>query len=335
MAAETSTSTPKVIEIEFHWTIPHFLLYRDLFVSPVFYAKSYENLPWRLTVDPFFRGSEGEKVVAVHLIDMSMHTNAYHTLELSIAPSGNAGGTPIKAVSLWGTAWKIRNNTNCLTNKLVSRSYLVANEADYLTDGELTLICKLRVRPHRKGDDTSRILEIKVPEKQLVNDFERLLESGIDSDVIIRTGNMKFHAHKVILIARSSVFADIFETSARRTNHVVLTDLPCEAIREMLRFIYTGKHPEVENVTSDLLVASYRYNLERLKSMCERVLSGRINFHNAVALHDVAEKHNAKHLQMRALQFVEENRKDVGLEYMSKQQNSSLSEIFELRVVIE
>lgn len=288
-------------------------------------------------MDPFFKGSKNEDVVLVNLVDMSLHNTASHRLEVSISSSRDTAGIPITVVSTWGPVWSINNSTKRFMTEVVSRRHLLENEGYYLKEGELTLLCKLWVIEDTDPYYTSGVNDIKVPKNQLADDFERFLESETGTDITLCVEDKELRAHKVILIARSPVFAAMCQISALDiyTNRVVIPDLPYETLSEMLRFVYTGNQPAEEKITSELLMAADKYKIERLKCMCERVLALRMTSNTAVALYDVAKSCNAEHLKVRALRFVKRNSADVVLKFMNKRQNALLSEMFEIIVGIE
>jgi speckle-type POZ protein len=60
------------------------------------------------------------------------------------------------------------------------------------------------------------------------------------------------------LTARSPVFAAMFEheMEERKQNRVAITDVDHEVLKEMLRFIYTGKAPNLDKMADDLLAAA-------------------------------------------------------------------------------
>lgn len=60
------------------------------------------------------------------------------------------------------------------------------------------------------------------------------------------------------VIARSDVFAAMFEheMEERKLNRVAITDVDHEVLKEMLRFIYTGKAPNLDKMADDLLAAA-------------------------------------------------------------------------------
>lgn len=62
----------------------------------------------------------------------------------------------------------------------------------------------------------------------------------------------------MLLAARSPVFQAMFEheMEERKHNRVDITDVDHEVLREMLRFIYTGKASNLEKMADDLLAAA-------------------------------------------------------------------------------
>lgn len=62
----------------------------------------------------------------------------------------------------------------------------------------------------------------------------------------------------VFVVARSDVFAAMFEheMEERKLNRVAITDVDHEVLKEMLRFIYTGKAPNLDKMADDLLAAA-------------------------------------------------------------------------------
>lgn len=65
-------------------------------------------------------------------------------------------------------------------------------------------------------------------------------------------------------LARSPVFQAMFEheMEERKHNRVDITDVDHEVLREMLRFIYTGKASNLEKMADDLLAAADKVCVE-------------------------------------------------------------------------
>jgi speckle-type POZ protein len=66
---------------------------------------------------------------------------------------------------------------------------------------------------------------ISVPESDLGLHFGALLENQEASDVTFDVAGEKFHAHKLVLAARSPVFKAKFFDSSEQSNEVVITDM--------------------------------------------------------------------------------------------------------------
>ena len=60
----------------------------------------------------------------------------------------------------------------------------------------------------------------------------------------------------------------------RKQNRVAITDVDHEVLKEMLRFIYTGKAPNLEKMADDLIAAADKVR----KRMKVSVLTGFKNF---------------------------------------------------------
>lgn len=67
----------------------------------------------------------------------------------------------------------------------------------------------------------------------------------------------------ICCLARSPVFAAMFEheMEERKQNRVAITDVDHEVLREMLRFIYTGRAANLERMADDLLAAADKVSL--------------------------------------------------------------------------
>lgn len=102
-------------------------------------------------------------------------------------------------------------------------------------------------------------VQFKVPDCRLPEDLGSIFESQKFSDVILCVGEkVSFSVHKAILAARSPVFSAMFEheMEEKKQNRVDITDMDAEVLREMLRFIYTGKAPFLDKLDAELLAAA-------------------------------------------------------------------------------
>ena len=171
--------------------------------------------------------------------------------------------------------------------------------------------------------------EVKVPPKQdLRKDLGALLSfDGAESrdkfsDVTLvilpkkDIGNpspIEFPAHKVILAARSPVFARMFEHDMQESsnNKVEVDDIDPEVLKEMLTYIYTDRVPNMKSVACGLLYVADKYQLDQLKALCEQHLSYSLQVDNAARLIQLAYMHNAPQLKRATLQFIASHGEEV------------------------
>jgi hypothetical protein len=101
----------------------------------------------------------------------------------------------------------------------------------------------------------------------LSDDLGQLYESSQFADVTLACEGREFHCVKALLVARSQVFAAMFEHDMEEAKHnrVEVKDVDSEVMDQMLRFIYTGKAPDLERMAAELLAAADKYALDRLK----------------------------------------------------------------------
>ena len=117
------------------------------------------------------------------------------------------------------------------------------------------------------------------------------------------------YIYKGILASRSSVFAAMFEhdMEERKQNKVKITDVDHKVVQEMLTYIYTDTSPNLKDMADDLLIVANKYDLERLKFMCEEFLCSKITRENAVSMLILADQHNADCLKAYAINFISAN----------------------------
>ncbi|XP_065369163.1 protein roadkill-like [Calliphora vicina] len=184
---------------------------------------------------------------------------------------------------------------------LIPSDFLFKNQ---LHVEKITIFCDI----FDVGDcvNTSGQPSIEVADSKLSEDFSKLLDDEKFTDVTLVVDGHECRAHKAILAARSAVFAAMFEHEfeERKSNCVEITDIQPEVLWEMLRFIYTGKAPNINKLAKNLLIAADKYALERLSLMCEDVLSVNLNIETAAETLILADRHSAKQLKAITLAFI-------------------------------
>lgn len=78
----------------------------------------------------------------------------------------------------------------------------------------------------RSTIDCSSLQPIQVPDSDMGSHFGMLLENMEGSDVVFSVAGEKFHAHKLVLTARSPVFrAELFDELMGDKQEIVVTDM--------------------------------------------------------------------------------------------------------------
>jgi hypothetical protein len=131
-----------------------------------------------------------------------------------------------------------------------------------------------------------------------------------------------FRAHKAILIARSSSFANqICLNNSPGSNHnfklppidLYIDDLEPSTVRAMLLYIYTGHLPtsndDIHNNvnTVDLFRAAVKYNLNELRDLSKSAMLDVLKIDNAIEMLQVSDQANDVLLKQQILAFIRSN----------------------------
>nr|XP_043628225.1 BTB/POZ and MATH domain-containing protein 4-like isoform X2 [Erigeron canadensis] len=218
--------------------------------------------------------------------------------------------------------------------------------SDYLKDDCLKINCTVGVVV--SATICPRPPTIQVPESDIGLNFGMLLENMEGSDVIFNVAGEKFHAHKLVLAARSPVFRSNGFGQEKADHEIVIADMEPKVFKAMLHFIYTDELNEDELVASSssseadvsdtlvskLLVAADQYDLCRLRRICESYLCKDISVDSFGRILALADGNHAMELKSICLKFASENLAD-GFEYLKANHPALQSEILKTMVTSE
>ncbi|KAI3829016.1 hypothetical protein L1987_03130 [Smallanthus sonchifolius] len=218
--------------------------------------------------------------------------------------------------------------------------------SDYLKDDCLKINCTVGVVV--SSTHCPRLHSIQVPESDIGSNFGMLLENMEGSDVIFNVAGEMFHAHKLVLAARSHVFGSDFFGQEGDDHEIVIADMEPRVFKAMLHFIYRDELNEDELATSSassescladtllakLLAAADEYDLCRLKRMCESHICKDISVSSVGRILALADTYHAMELKAICLKFASENLAAVmqsdGFEYLKSNYPSLQSEILNI-----
>lgn len=130
----------------------------------------------------------------------------------------------------------------------------------------------------------------------LSENFKSLSKNKDSCDVILKVKEKEFRAHKVILMARSSVFAAMFEhdTAEKQTGIIDIPDCDPDSFHEFLDYLYCGKTENISFPSSlHLYKIADKYNVQELKYFCAEYMEQNLTEENvcdAVILADLYDE---------------------------------------------
>ncbi|KAL1803156.1 hypothetical protein ACET3Z_031803 [Daucus carota] len=214
--------------------------------------------------------------------------------------------------------------------------------SDYLKDDCLKINCTVGVVV--SAIDCSRLHSIQVPESDIGAHFGMLLDNMEGSDITFNVAGEKFPAHKLVLAARSPAFrSEFFDKMVEDEQEVSVMNMEPKVFKAMLHFVYRDALPEDELVTSGssssisetltakLLAAADKYDLGRLRRVCESRLCQDISVNSVSRALALADRYHATELKGVCLRFAAENLAAVmrsdGFEYLKENFPSLQSEL--------
>ena len=214
----------------------------------------------------------------------------------------------------------IKSKANIGWSKAFTKSLIKDNVNKYLPLGALTIGVSVTVNAHVSENSSTQEHEIST--KSMASLFKEHFDTTIPenkgnyesfSDFQITCRNevkpgrdekIVFKCHKIMLSTGSPVFHAMFlhDTTENHTNNVDICDFSPEAVRSMLHFFYTGSVNE-EMINIELLAAADKYQIDRLKELCEETLATKLRAENVIIALFAANLHGTPTFQQKAKHF--------------------------------
>ncbi|EEC66988.1 hypothetical protein OsI_33682 [Oryza sativa Indica Group] len=189
----------------------------------------------------------------------------------------------------------------CLTwghVKLIKRDEF--EKSDDLRDDSFTIRCDIAVVGEIRTERTTEIAAetfVTVPPSDLNQKLGKLLDTEKGADVVFESPMFS-----------AELFGSMKESD--RAGVVFIDDMEAQVFKALLRFMYTDSLPEMEEEEEEgtmclhLLVAADRYNLERLKLICEDRLCKHVGVGTVVNILTLAGQHHCDGLKKVCLHFL-------------------------------
>ncbi|KAG8099838.1 hypothetical protein GUJ93_ZPchr0013g33823 [Zizania palustris] len=195
-----------------------------------------------------------------------------------------------------------RKGCGCGFSDFMKKTYL--ERSAHLRDDSFNIKCEVTVMKEICSKETNKGKQfVVVPPGDLHQHLGNLLVNMDGADVTFDVGQERFLAHRCVLAARSSVFkAEFFGATNNVIAHrtIKIEDMEAGVFRSLLHFIYTDMLPDASQdvvMVQHLLVAADRYNVERLKLICEEKLSKNLDSDMLATNLALAEHHGCHGLK--------------------------------------
>ncbi|XP_047062523.1 BTB/POZ and MATH domain-containing protein 2-like [Lolium rigidum] len=185
-------------------------------------------------------------------------------------------------------------------------------QSPYLRDDRLIIECDLTVL--QEPLIVAKTVEVQVPPSDLSGNFGQLLETAEGADVAFKVQGEVYHAHKIVLAARSPVFkAELYGPMRdKRRRNIPVQDMQPAVFKALLHFIYTDSLPPMDDLDGDdnkdmvkhLLVAADRYAMERMKIECEAILCKSLDVETVATTLALADQHHCSGLRDACAEFI-------------------------------
>jgi speckle-type POZ protein len=153
-------------------------------------------------------------------------------------------------------------------------------------------------------------------ERHVLTHLSKLLDNQSMSDVTFIVKNEKIGAHAAIVVSGSPVLCAMLEKGNFKegvTKEVKIEDIDPLVFKEMLRYLYTGRAPNLEDadMTEPLFLAAHKYQIESLKDLCEQTLITKLNLETVIHHLVMAHLYTAPQLLEASLKFLVSRKTEV------------------------
>ena len=199
---------------------------------------------------------------------------------------------------------------------ILQHDELIDKVNNLLANDSLQLFCELtilREQENKIGNNLKIAISPKSNDDKCIY-FEKIYTDSRFHDVkLVTPCGRILEAHKNVLAARSAVFSAMFDHDflENKTNVVDIPDIEYAILQEMLRYIYTNRVKNFENLAGELLLASDKYQIDDLKEKCAEVLCENITIENAIDTLHLADKFNVDRLKDKVINFIKLHFKEI------------------------
>uniref|UniRef100_A0A0N5C1Z2 Speckle-type POZ protein (inferred by orthology to a human protein) n=1 Tax=Strongyloides papillosus TaxID=174720 RepID=A0A0N5C1Z2_STREA len=282
----------------------------DLKKSSIFKSKTDDKVKWSLILYP--KGFEDKSRDHISLYLQLEETDNVDVTTMCRFYVLNQEGEKKFAETLNIKFNKTMKREGC--SQFLKTDLILKNDSQILVNDTLTLGCEIFYiccTPNTVTTSTTNNPNQSL--STLTNDYGRILESSKFYDCVIKSGDSEIYAHRCILSDRSEVFDSILTEKQNEctSNIIEINDFSPKVVKEMIKYLYTGKLPNIDGMACEMLAIGDKYKLKPLKSAAEESLMEKVEIDNVCDYLIKSELYSAKTLQEWCLRFISLNPKSV------------------------
>lgn len=148
---------------------------------------------------------------------------------------------------------------------------------------------------------------------KMTEDYSNLLLSDDLKDITFVIADREIKAHKLILSARNSKFAQFFQLIENPVK-ITISNIEPDIFEMLLRFIYAEKIPDLDiGVQSwiKLLVAAEEFMIEELKDICQCNIAKFLDIDNCIDIYILSDVTKTESLKDKSMRFIKAHSGDV------------------------
>jgi len=136
------------------------------------------------------------------------------------------------------------------------------------------------------------------------------------SDVVLVVAGHRFHAHRVILAARSAYFRALLYGGMRESSQpeIELKDTPLAAFKYLMRYIYTGQMSLAElkdDLVLEILGLAHQYGFQELETAISDYLRAALSIRNVCLIYDTAALYQLESLISSCCIFMDKHATEI------------------------
>ncbi|KAF0901293.1 hypothetical protein E2562_039158 [Oryza meyeriana var. granulata] len=194
--------------------------------------------------------------------------------------------------------------------------------AGFVRDDRLTIECVINVvqDPVVTAGDAP---ELEHPPSNILDHLAGLVDDKDTADVTFVVQGEEFPAHRAVLAMRSPVFkAELYGPLKESNARIAVDGMEPAVFRALLHFIYTDTTAAMDDLDDaddkaqmilHLLEAADRYDVERLKLICELMLCKSLTVDTVAATLAMADQHHCQKLKEACVEFLATSKKMEGV----------------------